>query len=177
MTGPDRLRIRNAVEADTEQARAILAAAYSEFEASFPAVNWVPYLADILNIEGRAEESDLIVAELGDRIVGCVSYFPPGSKASYPTDAVSETWPGDWSAFRLLAVDPSERGGGVGRELTLTCIERAREQGAPAIGLHTTAPMSIARSMYERMGFERAPRYDFQPGPMVVVEAYRLLLG
>ena len=36
--------------------------------------------------------------------------------------------------------------------------------GAPVLGLHTTAPMKVARAMYERMGFERAPRYDFRPG-------------
>jgi hypothetical protein len=30
--------------------------------------------------------------------------------------------------------------------------------------------------MYERMNFERAPQYDFRPGPAVLVEAYRLLL-
>jgi hypothetical protein len=36
--------------------------------------------------------------------------------------------------------------------------------------------MSIARAMYERMGFERAPQYDFRPGPTVLVEAYRLPL-
>jgi GNAT superfamily N-acetyltransferase len=173
----DRLSIRLAVETDFEQARAVLEAAYSEYEAAFPAANWVPYLADILDLEGRANESELIVAEVGGKIVGCVSYFPPGSKASYPTDAVSEHWPSDWGAFRLLAVDPSARGGGVGRELTLACIERTRQQGAPALGLHTTAPMSVARAMYERMGFERAPRYDFRPGREVLVEAYRLLLG
>ena len=170
------MRIRLAGETDIEQAREVLRAAYSEYEASFPAANWAPYLADILDLEGRAHESELIVADIGGKVVGCVSYFPPGSKASYPTDAVSEHWPGDWSAFRLLAVDPSARGGGVGRELTFACIERARAQGAPAVGLHTTAPMSVARAMYERMGFERAPQYDFRPGPTVLVEAYRLLL-
>jgi GNAT superfamily N-acetyltransferase len=154
----------------------VLRAAYSEYEPSFPAENWVPYLKDILDLEGRAEASELLVAELGDRIVGCVSYFPPGSKASYPSDSYSERWPDDWSAIRLLAVDPGARGHGVGRRLTVVCIERAKKAGAPAMGLHTTAPMGIARAMYERMGFERAPQYDFRPGPTVLVEAYRLIL-
>lgn len=168
--------IRLATDPEIEQARAVLRAAYSEYEASFPAPNWGPYLADILDLEGRADASDLVVAELEGQIVGCVSYFPPGSKASYPSDSFSEHWPAEWSAFRLLAVDPSARGSGVGRRLTVACIERARAQKAPAMGLHTTAPMNVARTMYERMGFERAPRYDFRPGPTVLVEAYRLLL-
>ena len=172
---PD-ISIRLAGNGDVEGARAVLRAAYSEYESFFPAENWAPYLKDILDLEGRADASELLVAELGDRIVGCVSYFPPGSKASYPSDSYSERWPDDWSAIRLLAVDPGARGHGVGRRLTVVCTERAKEARAPAMGLHTTAPMGIARAMYERMGFERAPQYDFRPGPAVLVEAYKLSL-
>ena len=168
--------VRLAQGSDIEGARAALAAAYIEYEKWFPPANWEPYFADILDLEGRASESDLLVAEDEGGILGCVSYFPPGSKASYPSDAFSERWPPDWAAFRLLAVDPAARGRGVGRVLTDACIARARERGAPAVGLHTTEPMAVARAMYERMGFERAPRFDFRPGPSVLVEAYRLLL-
>lgn len=167
---------RDATAEDVEAARSVLASAYSEYESAFPAANWTSYLADILDLEGRAVESQLLVAELDGRVVGCVSYFPPGAKAAYPSDAFSEHWPSDWAAFRLLAVHPSARGAGVGSHLTQVCIEKARAAGAPALGLHTTAPMKVARAMYERMGFERSPRYDFQPGPNLLVEAYRLLL-
>lgn len=174
--GMPEISVRVAAEDDVESARRVLQAAYSEYESAFPSANWVTYLRDILDLEGRADASELLVAELDGRVVGCVSYFPPGSKASYPSDAFSERWPDDWGAFRLLAVDPAARGHGVGRRLTDVCLDRARMAGAPALGLHTTAPMSIARAMYERMGFERAPQYDFRPGPTVLVEAYRILL-
>jgi GNAT superfamily N-acetyltransferase len=170
------MSVRVARDTDIEPARGVLRAAYAEYEASFPAANWAPYLHDILDLEGRADASKLLIAELDHDVVGCVSYFPPGSKASYPSDSFSERWPDDWGAFRLLAVDPKARGHGVGRRLTDECIERARQEGAPALGLHTTAPMAIARAMYERIGFERAPEYDFRPGPTVLVEAYRLSL-
>src|SRR5687767_12191580 len=141
---------RDATDEDLEKARAVLASAYSEYSSAFPAENWTRYLADILDLEGRASESRLLVAELDGRLVGCVSYFPPGSKAAYPSDAFSEHWPAEWAAFRLLAVDPAARGNGVGRHLTVLCIERARAAGAPVVGLHTTAPMKVAREMYER---------------------------
>jgi GNAT superfamily N-acetyltransferase len=166
--------VREARQEELERARSILGAAYAEFESSFPAENWTRYLADILDLEGRASESELLVAEHDEAVVGCVSYFPPGSKASYPSDAFSEHWPPEWAAFRLLAVNPSARGSGVGRRLTEVCIERARGQGAPTLGLHTTQPMRVARAMYERMGFERASKYDFHPSPQIAVEAYRL---
>lgn len=169
-----RTSVRLALDADIEAARSVLAAAYSEYETSFPAENWTAYLADILDLEGRSGASELLVADREEVLVGCVSYFPPGAKASYPSDSFSEHWPSDWAAFRLLAVDPSARGMGAGRSLTLACIERARAEGAPAIGLHTTGPMKVAREMYERLGFERAPRFDFRPGPTVLVSAYRL---
>lgn len=168
--------IRLASDSDVEQAREVLAAAYAEYENSFPPENWAPYLKDILDLEGRADASELIVAERDGRIVGCLSYFPPGAKTSYPTDSFSEHWPPEWSAFRLLAVRPDARGNGVGRLLTDYCIERSRELGAPCLGLHTTEPMGVARAMYERMGFERVERYDFRPSVTVLVEAYRLLL-
>jgi GNAT superfamily N-acetyltransferase len=170
------LSVRAAGDQEFEPARGVLRAAYAEYESVFPAANWVPYLQDILDLEGRADESQLLIAEILGQVVGCVSYFPPGSKAAYPSDSFSERWPGDWSAIRLLAVDPQQRGNGVGRRLTDACVDQARHDNAPALGLHTTAPMAVARAMYERMGFERVPQYDFQPGPTVLVEAYRLLL-
>jgi GNAT superfamily N-acetyltransferase len=168
------ITVRIAHEDETETARSILRAAYAEYESSFPEENWTRYLADILDLEGRASQSELLIAESDGEMVGCVSYFPPGSKTSYPTDSFSEHWPAEWAAFRLLAVDPSARGGGVGRRLTERCIERAREQGAATVGLHTTQPMKVARQMYERLGFERAPKYDFHPSPQIAVEAYQL---
>ncbi len=168
--------VRLAQDSDLETARSVLRAGYAQYEKSFPEESWTAYLADILDLEGRAGESELLIAERDGRVVGCVSYFRPGSQTSYPTDSFSEHWPPEWAAFRLLSVDPAARGGGVGRRLTEVCIERARAAGAPALGLHTTAPMKVARAMYERMGFERAPTYDFHPADEVSVEGYRLIL-
>ena len=171
-----KVSVRLAVDSDIEAARSVLAAAYSEYENSFPPENWTTYLADIVDLEGRSSASELLIAEVEGKMVGCVSYFPPGAKTSYPSDSFSEHWPPEWASFRLLAVDPSARGMGIGRTLTMACIERARAQGAPALGLHTTEPMKVARAMYERLGFERAPRFDFRPGHTILVSAYRLEL-
>lgn len=168
--------VREAEPGETRAIRGILGAAYGQYEAAFPPENWGPYLEDILSIESRADISTLLVAEREGSIGGCVSYYPPGAQTSYPSETYSEHWPSDWAAIRLLAVSPSARGSGIGRVLTEACIERARADKAAAVGLHTTKEMAVARAMYERMGFVRTPRYDFRPGPTILVEAYGLSL-
>jgi GNAT superfamily N-acetyltransferase len=159
---------------DFDAARAVLEAGYTEYADLLGTDGWKRYLKDIVDLDGRAADSELLIAEHAGEIVACVSYFPPGAKSSYPSDATSERWPFEWAVFRLLAVAPAARRRGLGRLLTQACIDRARRDGAPVVGLHTTAPMATARAMYERMGFEREPRYDFSPAPGFIIEAYRL---
>lgn len=168
--------LRPAQASEIEPVRSLLRSAYGQYESDLPPENWQRYLADIVDLEARAGTSELLVAENGGSILGCVSYYPPGLDVSYPSDAHSEAWPPDWSAIRLLAVTPEARGKGVGRLLTEHCIARSRDQGAVAVGLHTVGFMTVAQAMYERMGFERTPRYDFRPAPTILVEAYSLRL-
>ena len=78
--------------------------------------------------------------------------------------------------MRLLAVHPDARGRGVGEALMRECMARARGRGATTLGLHTTRIMAVAQRMYERMGFVRAPEYDFHPAPRIVVMAYKMKL-
>ena len=77
----------------------------------------------------------------------------------------------------LVRGAPIRRGRGIGRLLTEECIRRARAAACPAIGLHTTELMAVARAMYERMGFVRAPERDFHPIPEIRVMGYRLNLS
>jgi GNAT superfamily N-acetyltransferase len=64
----------------------------------------------------------------------------------------------------------------VGRALMHECIERARRVGATGLGLHTSDSLRVAVHLYERLGFVRAPAYDFQSNGTEVVKAYRLRL-
>jgi ribosomal protein S18 acetylase RimI-like enzyme len=54
------------------------------------------------------------------------------------------------------------------------CVRRARASGASELGLHTSESLRAAIRMYERMGFERAPEFDFQPEGAELITAYRL---
>ena len=70
--------------------------------------------------------------------------------------------------MRLLAVEDAARGKGVGKALTLFCIERAREIGKHRLVLHTTRVMHAAWAMYEGLGFVRFPEIDFRQGNLDV---------
>lgn len=120
--------------------------AYREYAEEFGPQIWPGYAADLQDVEARSKEASIIVAEEGSHLVGAVAYFPPGKKDV-------QIFPQEWGTIRVLAVLPSHRGMGVGKLLTEECLRRARADGAVAVGLHTTQLMTVAKEMYERMGF------------------------
>lgn len=66
--------------------------------------------------------------------------------------------PGIWSPgleayLQELYVIPSLRGRGTGRALMEATIELCRERGADGIDLNTGETDTVARALYERMGF------------------------
>ncbi len=162
--------IRDARSEELDEVSLLMRDAYLEYRDSFPAERWELYLENIMDVRSRLGVSQLIVAELNRRIAGAVTLYLDASLS------MQEQWPGGWAGIRLLAVHPAYRGRGIGRALMEECIHRCRTQNIKTIGLHTAVIMGIARKMYERMGFVRAPEYDFHPRPSTVVMAYRLQL-
>lgn len=104
-------------------------------------------LAPRLNaLTQKADDSEVLVAERGGRLLGAVAYVAAHQ-------AKPDFFPPQWPIVRLLSVAPVGRGCGVGQGLLDECVARARRDGAPVLALHTTPVMKAAQSLYARTGF------------------------
>jgi len=77
--------------------------------------------------------------------------------------------------LRLLLLEPSARGHGVGKRLVTECVEFARAHGYRAMELSTVSVLGAARSLYRAAGFELVQETDFDDwGPKLTEEIWRL---
>jgi len=127
------------------------------------------YEVELADVPGRA--GDVVVAvDDGGRILGCVTYVPGRDHAH------AEFSDPDAAGFRMLAVDPSGQGKGVGRALVQWCIDAARADGRQRILIHSGIWMTRAHALYQAMGFERRPEMDWIPIPEVHLLGFALEL-
>jgi ribosomal protein S18 acetylase RimI-like enzyme len=141
--------------ADVERIRELTVGVYRDEELA-PAA----YLTELADVEGRAARAQLLVARLGDRVVGSVALVLDGDFGEITTDPAE-------AAFRMLVVDPAARGTGVGELLVQACLERARAAGKRSMVLSTDPRMHAAHRLYARLGFTRQPERDWSPLPGV----------
>ena len=101
----------------------------------------------------------LLVARLGDELVGCVALkrLPDGA-----------------AELKRLYVRPPLRGTGLGRTLAHAAVERARKLGYAVLRLDTLPHMAEARALYVSLGF--VPTGPFSDNPIPGVLFFELLL-
>lgn len=138
---------------ELEEAGAIIAASFDSFRASLPPHIFGPYVADASDLAATSDDAAVAVIEHAGRIVGTVTYYEDAQREGMG-------WPSGYAGLRTLAVAPEAQGHGYGRKLCQWCIDRAREQQAEALALHTAEFMKSACWLYESLGFQRRPRHD-----------------
>ena len=91
------------------------------------------------------KNNELIVAEKGGEIVGTLQItFTPSISFQGGKRATVES----------VRVDEKYRGQGIGKELMLWAIKRAKEENCVAIQLTTNAERADAHRFYENLGFK-----------------------
>jgi len=114
----------------------------------------------IQNFDPRRERC--WIAEKDGEIVGCVFLVKADENVA---------------KLRLLLVEPSARGSGIGSRLVDECVRFARRAGYRKIALWTQSMLLPARRIYERAGFQlvlQEPHHNF--GHDLIAETWELSL-
>lgn len=160
--------IRNANPSEFEEIGKLLIRVYSALEG-FPKENEQPnyykMLANIGDFTKLPETELLVAADENNSILGAVVYF---NDMQYYGSGGIATQEKDSAGFRLLGVDATARGKGIGKLLTLECLRKANLNKRKQLIIHSTLAMQTAWKMYESIGFKRSEDLDFMQGELPV---------
>lgn len=167
--------IRNADPSEFEEIGQLMVSVYSQLDG-FPKQSEQPdyfrALADVGAFTLKPETALLVAVSAENKVAGALVYFDNMMYYGSGGTAINEK---NASGFRLLAVDPSFRGQGIGKMLAEECVRRAKERKHQYLIIHTTQAMEAAWHMYENMGFKRSSDLDFKQQNFPVF-GFRLLL-
>lgn len=138
--------IRPYSPSDAEAVNATAQAAFAQYRDIYS--DWEVLERGVSSMAALAGSGEIIVAETDGAVAGAVAYIGPGVSPR------AEFFEPEWPIIRMLVVNPSVRGRGIGRELTQACVDLARRDGAKVIALHTSPAMQVALALYLRMGFQ-----------------------
>jgi N-acetylglutamate synthase-like GNAT family acetyltransferase len=167
--------IRNARPEEYAAVGQLMVDAYSSLEGFFTQEQQPRYYEMMANVGDltRKDGTEILISATSDnRIVGGVVYF---NNMQHYGSGGTATQEKDAAGFRFLAVGTQERRSGIGKELTLACIMKARSQGKKELIIHTTHAMKDAWAMYEKIGFKRSHDLDFLQGQLQVY-GFRFML-
>jgi len=168
------VEIRRAQPDDFEAIGKLMVSAYAALDG-FPKPDQQPKYYHMLANIGQfcdVPSAYLLVAASGNKIIGGVVYF---NDMQYYGSGGSATAERNAAGFRLLAVSLESRGLGIGKLLTVACIDKAKANGHAQLIIHSTKAMQTAWQMYENLGFKRSEDLDFMQGALPVF-GFRLAL-
>jgi ribosomal protein S18 acetylase RimI-like enzyme len=128
------------------------------------------YADELADVSARARAAEVLVAAEHGSVLGGVTFVPD------PDNAYAEQLREGEVGIRMLAVAPPAQGRGVGRALSVACIDRAVARRARGVALHSTPWMQTAHRLYESLGFVRAPERDLPVSADLVLLSFVLAL-
>jgi GNAT superfamily N-acetyltransferase len=162
------LLVRGAVPADYPAIGEVVAAACARYADLMPPGIFSAYLADLLDLETHARRGRLLAAEVDEQVRGFAVFYPVAPVRGFGL-------PHEWASGRALAVHPAARGHAIARAMLAACEYLARQAAAPVLVFHPPSIMTDAIALYERLGYTRAPEFDFdvasrfgQPGAVPI---------
>jgi putative acetyltransferase len=135
--------IRSILQSDNVRLAQIIRTSLEEFGAHHPGTVYDDPSTDNLFELFQTPKSYYFVATRGDVILGGGGIFPT---AALPYDTIE--------LVKMYLV-PEARGMGLGKALLLSCIQKAKSIGYTNLYLESMPELSLAISLYERMGFFR----------------------
>jgi putative acetyltransferase len=142
-------------EAVHEENMELVRAIFNEYAQSLKVdLCFQSFDAELATLPGdyAAPSGALLLAWVDDVLAGCVA-LRSIAEVDYPNCA----------EMKRLYVRPAFRGLGLGRLLSESILDRARELGYSHVLLDTLDDMEAARALYEDLGFEEVPPYYHNP--------------
>jgi ribosomal protein S18 acetylase RimI-like enzyme len=148
-TNHESMTFREASNGDIEQLRQLCLESWAQFQTVLTPDNWQKLFYNLDRIETYRDlllQSQCIVCENPDGVIIGMAFLVPSGN---PTDI----YQANWCYIRFVSVHPAYAGKGIGRQLTLKCIETAKKNKEQIVALHTSEMMHKARHIYESLGF------------------------
>lgn len=162
-------------EEDYEILGQLMVRVYSHLDG-FPTIDEQPEYYKMLGNIGQYQEkkNSMVLVAKSDKnqILGGIVYFSDMKCYGSGGSATNEK---NACGIRLLGVDPICRKLGIGKALTVACIEKGINSGFSQMILHTTQSMSSAWKLYLKLGFKRSSDLDFMQQDLPVF-GFRLSL-
>ena len=168
--------LRNAKTTEFPVIGSLMVEVYSQlkgFPGPLEQPNYYKMLANIGEFTQKPKTELLVAVSEEGNVVGGVVYF---ADMKFYGSGGTATQEKNASGFRLLAVDPSARGFGIGKLLTIACINKTATHNNDQLIIHSTLSMQIAWKMYDKMGFKRSKELDFMQGDLPVF-GFRMKIG
>jgi ribosomal protein S18 acetylase RimI-like enzyme len=148
-------RYRGVTEADLPALKALGVLSYGRFRSGMAPDQWEKLRTSLSSDEtwrALLRQSRGYICTFGGLPIGMAFLVSSGN----PTELFSA----DWAYIRLVGVDPAHENKGIARNLTMQCINQAREDKESVVALHTSEVMVAARHLYESLGFKILKEID-----------------